>query len=183
MMQREIGVDFFARNTVEVARDLLGKRMEYKGCSGIFVETEAYRDDPASHWITKPTSARLLRETFGHIYIFLIYGRHYCLNFTAEAQGPGAVLIRAVEPVAGIAAMKRRRKTGDLCRLTSGPGKVCAAFGIGMQLHGRPVGQELRIYSALDSPPVRSSPRIGISRAAGLKWRFFILGNPFVSRP
>ncbi len=178
----EIGIDFFARGTIEVARDLLGKKMEYKGCAGILVETEAYRDDPASHFVTKPRSARLLRDTFGHIYVYLIYGRHYCLNFTTEREGAGAVLIRAVEPKQGVEIMERRRRTGTITNLTNGPGKVCEAFGIGLELLGKPIGGELKIYTDGEPGRIEKSRRIGLSRAVDLEWRFFIPGNPFVSR-
>ncbi len=182
MIQVEVGVDFFARNTIDVAQDLLGKRIEHRGCSGILVETEAYRNDPASHWVTRPKSARLLENTFGHIYIFFIYGKYFCLNFTTEREGVGAVLIRAVEPVEGIEIMKRRRETDNLRNLTNGPGKLCQAFHIGMELCGKPVGGPLKIYHEMESPPVQRSRRIGISKAKDLEWRFFIPGNPFVSR-
>jgi DNA-3-methyladenine glycosylase len=178
----EIGVEFFARNTLEVAQALLGKRIRYRGCSGIIVETEAYRDDPASHWVRKPKSGRLLQDTFGRIYIFFIYGKHFCLNFTTEREGVGAVLIRAIEPREGIEVMKQRRKTNNLYELTNGPGKLCQAFGIGMELLGRPVGELLKIFPEMESPPIQRSPRIGISKAKGLKWRFFMPRNPFVSR-
>ncbi len=179
--QPEIGVEFFARNTLEVAQDLLGKKIRYKGCSGIIVETEAYRDDPASHWVRKPKAGRLLQDTFGHIYIFFIYGKHFCLNLTTERKGVGAVLIRAIEPREGIEVMKQRRKTNDPYQLTNGPGKLCQALGIGMELSGRPVGELLKIFPEMESPPIQRSPRIGISKAKGLEWRFFVPENPFVS--
>lgn len=178
----EIGVEFFARNTVEVARGLLGKRIEYGGCAGILVETEAYRDDPASHYVTRPGSARLFQDTFGHIYVYFIYGMHYCLNFTTEREGVGAVLIRAVEPTRGLEIMKRRRNTQDLKNLTNGPGKVCQAFGIGLELLGKPVGDELKICTGAKPGEIGASRRVGISRAKDLEWRFFIPGNPYVSR-
>jgi DNA-3-methyladenine glycosylase len=182
MNEIEIGVDFFARNAIDVARDLLGKEIRYKGCSGIIVETEAYRDDPASHWVQRPRTARMLQETFGHIYVFLTYGRYYCLNFTTEKEGIGAVLIRAVEPTGGIEMMKHRRKTDHLYKLANGPGRLGQAFDIGMELFGKPVGGALRVFHRIDSPSVQRSCRIGISQAKDFKWRFFIPDNPFVSR-
>ena len=109
MAPKEIGIEFFSRNTIEVAMDLLGKEIKYRGCAGIIVETEAYRDDLASHYVRKPKKGQILRNTFGHIYIFLIYGRYFCLNFTTEREGIGAVLIRAVEPTGRIEVMKQRR--------------------------------------------------------------------------
>jgi DNA-3-methyladenine glycosylase len=119
----------------------LGKKLVHKNCSGIIVETEAYRDDPASHAVTRPKKGVMLRETFGRIYIYLIYGMHYCLNFTTEAQGPGAVLIRALEPLDGIEKMKARRKTDDLRNLTNGPGKLFQALALHPSLHFKRVGQ------------------------------------------
>ncbi len=146
------------------------------------METEAYRDDPASHGIRKSEKARLLRETYGRIYVYLVYGMHFCLNFTTEREGVGAVLIRAVEPTEGIEIMETRRKTKNLYQLTSGPGKVCQAFSIGMGLFGKPVGGELKVFDALQPSRIERTRRIGISRAKDLDWRFFISDSPFVSR-
>ena len=182
MESREIGIDFFSRNTIEVAMDLLGKEIRHRGCSGVIVETEAYRDDPASHYLQRPNKAQMLKNTFGHIYVFLIYGMYFCLNFTTEREGIGAVLIRAVEPTGGIEVMKQRRKMENLHKITNGPGKICQAFDIGMKLHGKPVGSPLKIFQRIDSPPIQRSQRIGISKAKDLEWRFFVSGNPFVSR-
>jgi DNA-3-methyladenine glycosylase len=182
MDPREIGNHFFSRNTIEVAADLLGKEIRYSGCSGMIVETEAYRDDPASHYVQKPNKGQMLKTTFGHIYIFLIYGMYFCLNFTTEREGIGAVLIRAVEPTGGIEMMKQRRKVANILNLTNGPGKVGQAFDIGMNLHGKPVGSSLKIFHGMESPPIQRSQRIGISKARELEWRFIISGNPFVSR-
>lgn len=178
----QIGPEFFSGNTLDVARGLLGKKILYRACGGIIVETEAYRDDPASHFIRRPRQANILKETFGYIYIFLIYGIHYCLNFTTERDGVGAVLIRALEPTTGIELMRRRRKTQSLLDLTNGPGKLCQALGINKNLSGQPVGDRLKIYDEIDTPPVRQARRIGISKARELEWRFFIPHNPFVSR-
>ena len=94
----------------------------------------------------------------------------------------GAVLIRAVEPTRGLEIMKRRRKTENLKNLTNGPGKVCEAFGIGLEMLGKPVGDELKIYPGPQPREIGASRRVGISRAKDLEWRFFIPGNPYVSR-
>jgi DNA-3-methyladenine glycosylase len=182
MDPREIGIDFFSRNTLDVAMGLLGKEITYRGCSGVIVETEAYRDDPASHYLQRPNKAQMLKNTFGHIYVFLIYGMYFCLNFTTERDGIGAVLIRALEPTGGIEAMKQRRKVEHLRQIANGPGKLCQAFNIGMELHGRPVGSPLKVFQRIDSPLIQRSQRIGISKAKELEWRFFVSGNPFVSR-
>lgn len=167
-----------------MARHLLGSKLIYNGCEGIIVETEAYKDDPASHAVTKPRKGVMLRETYGKIYIFFIYGMYYCLNFTTEKDGVGAVLIRAVEPTAGIEQMKARRKTDKLVNLTNGPGKLFQAFDLSPDLHGEKIGERLKLERALNPSEfeIAVGPRIGISRAVELPWRFFINGNKFVSK-
>ena len=179
-----IDIDFFAQDTRTVAKELLGKKLVHKNCSGIIVETEAYRDDPASHAVTRPKKGVMLRETFGRIYIYLIYGMHYCLNFTTEAQGPGAVLIRALEPLDGIEKMKARRKTDDLQNLTNGPGKLFQALALHPSLHGEPVNNSIKIENHLmiQDLQIGTSSRIGISKATELEWRYFIKGSLYVSK-
>src|SRR5215472_5940909 len=103
-----LGPDFFARDTLTVARDLIGTTMIVGDCRCRIVETEAYTTDAASHSVTRRHTATLMRETFAHIYVYKIYGVHYCLNFTTEREGVGAALIRAAEPLAGIDQMARR---------------------------------------------------------------------------
>jgi DNA-3-methyladenine glycosylase len=122
-----------------------------------------------------------MRETYGHIYVYFIYGMYYCLNFTTERAGVGAVLIRAAEPTAGIELMARRRGTDDLRRLARGPGRLCQAFGIGPEMNGLPVGRELKLRPRRGPIQVSTSRRVGITRAAGLEWRFYETGSPFVS--
>lgn len=183
-MHDQIGQDFFARDTLKVARELLGLRMVYEGCEGIIVETEAYRDDAASHAVTRPIKGALLRETYGHIYIFFIYGMYHCLNLTTESDGVGAVLIRAVEPTAGLELMQRRRHTEKLVDLTNGPAKLFQAFGFDPAMHGEKIGKSLKLTFPTEPRrmEIASSSRIGISRAKDLPWRFFIKGNRFVSK-
>ncbi len=185
MLSIPLAPDFFAGNTLTVARNLLGCLLVYQDCSGIIVETEAYRDDPASHAITRPKHGRMLYDTYGRIYIYFIYGMYHCLNFTTESQGVGAVLIRAVEPVDGIEAMQVRRKTGKRYNLTNGPGKLFQAFGIDAAHHGEEVGETIRVARSLSrhNVVVGQSARIGISKATDLPWRFFIKDNPYLSRP
>jgi DNA-3-methyladenine glycosylase len=174
-------LDFFARDTPTVARDLLGCVMRYGDAEGRIVETEAYAADAASHAL-RPVQGKLMRETHGRIYVYLIYGMHYCLNFTCDAAGPGAVLIRAVEPTGGVDAMRRRASERQPThRIASGPGKLCKAFGITLHLHGATVGDDLRVFRSDAPPAVAASPRIGITKATDLTWRFFIPGNPCVS--
>ncbi|MFQ5754189.1 MAG: DNA-3-methyladenine glycosylase [bacterium] len=181
---KKIDSEFFARDTLTVARGLLGTKLIYHECEGIIVETEAYKDDAASHAITKPRKGAMLKETYGQVYIFFIYGMYHCLNFTTEKEGIGAVLIRAVEPTSGIEIMKQRRKTEKLINLTNGPGKLFQAFGFQPALHGEVVGKTIQLEGYLDSNKweIAASPRIGLSRAADLEWRFFIKGNKFVSK-
>jgi DNA-3-methyladenine glycosylase len=176
-----LGPDFFMRDTISVARDLIGVTLVVGECEGRIVETEAYTTDPASHAVTRPRQAAAMRDTFGHVYVYLIYGMHYCLNFTTDIEGVGAVLIRAVEPVRGIEIMKRRRKTNELRRLTRGPGRLCAAFGIDLSFNGKPVGESLLLRARKESPEIESSQRIGITQGLDLEWRFYQQGSPFVS--
>jgi DNA-3-methyladenine glycosylase len=174
--------DFFARDTLAVARDLIGTTLVFESCAGRIVETEAYTDDAASHFVTRRNQAQIMRETFGHVYVYLIYGMYYCLNFTANQSGPGAVLIRAVEPVEGIEEMIRRRGTTDLRKLASGPGRLCQAFGIDLRLNGTKIGREIKVRKRSEERRVASSVRIGITSATELEWRFYEEGNRFVSR-
>ena len=174
--------DFFARDTVTVARDLIGTILVVGGCKGRIVETEAYTTDAASHAVMRQKQAALMRDTFGHVYVYLIYGMYYCLNFTTEQGGVGAVLIRAVEPTEGIEEMIERRGATDLKKLASGPGRLCQAFGIDARFNGMPVGREIKLIDRAGVPQISSGPRIGITRATELEWRFYEAGNPFVSR-
>lgn len=175
---------FFSRSTIEVAIDLIGVELVYEGCGGVIVETEAYTDDPASHFITRPNAGRMLGDTWGIVYIYMIYGLHRCLNFTTDACAPGAVLIRALEPTIGLEAMQVRRGTDRLRALASGPAKLYQALGISADLHGRPVDSciSLRRVRSIDDQDLVRTPRIGVSRAADLHWRFLERNSPFVSR-
>ncbi len=183
-MPKIIVQEFFARDTLYVARNLLGTKLLYQECEGIVVETEAYKDDAASHAVTRPQKGVMLKETYGHVYIFFIYGMYHCLNFTTEKDGTGAVLIRAVEPTAGIDFMKKRRNTDKLVNLTNGPGKLFQAFGLKPEIHGEVVGSNVQLHGCQNSNnfEIATSPRIGISKATELEWRYFIKGNIFVSK-
>ncbi|HEX5774650.1 MAG TPA: DNA-3-methyladenine glycosylase [Candidatus Paceibacterota bacterium] len=177
--------DWFISDATEVAPRLLGKIVQYGECSGRIVETEAYTTDPASHGrVITPRSA-IMRDTFGHWYVYFTYGMHYCANVTTNHDGIGAVLIRAVEPLEGIALMEERRGMKDIRKLCSGPAKFTQAFCITKHENGLSVAGDLAILDAPPVPPedVAASPRIGIKAGADLPWRFFIRGNPRVSRP
>ncbi|MGE0614863.1 MAG: DNA-3-methyladenine glycosylase [Bacteriovoracia bacterium] len=185
---------FFARDTHEVARDLLGKVLVVRQARGPYeqitagriVETEAYMgDDPASHSATGKTARTSpMFEAAGIAYVYFIYGMYEMLNFVTEAEHvPGAVLIRAVEPLEGFALMRRRR--GPSRRdWTNGPGRLCRAMGIRMK-HNRASlrGPELFVYDdGFRSAAIHVSPRVGITKAIEQEWRYFIAGNPYVSR-
>jgi DNA-3-methyladenine glycosylase len=171
----------FARDTVEVARDLIGTMLVVGPCEGRIVETEAYTTDAASHSVTRPRQSVAMQQTFGDVYVYFIYGMYYCLNFTTDRHGPGAVLIRAVEPTSGIELMRERRRTDEMKKLASGPGRLCEAFGIDLGFNGERIGQRIKVRARRGAVDVATSRRIGISKAIDLDWRFYEIGNPFVS--
>ncbi len=177
---------FFARSTLEVARDLIGcVVVTGRGptlTAGRIVETEAYlgEEDPASHAARGPTPrASIMFGPAGLAYVYLIYGLHHCLNFVTERDGAaGAVLIRALAPVAGLDLMARRRATGGRpprpSALCDGPGRLCRALGIDRTWNGeRAQGPRLRVLARRGPPPgIVATPRIGVRRAAERPWRF-----------
>jgi DNA-3-methyladenine glycosylase len=172
---------FFASSTLDVAPRLIGKVLEANGVSGRIVEVEAYTDDPASHAFRRTDRSEIMFATYGHVYVYFIYGMYYCLNFTTDRRHAGAILIRAIEPLTGIELMKKRRRVEDVHRLCNGPGKLCQAFGIDLRFNWTEIGDRLKLYAG-KSGLVQTSPRIGITKAADLHWRFFEAGNPFVSK-
>jgi DNA-3-methyladenine glycosylase len=175
---------WFAADAVELAPKLLGKVVKYRDCAGIIVETEAYTTDPASHGARLTPRSKVMHETYGHWYVYFTYGMHYCANVTTNRDGAGAILIRAVEPLEGIEKMEERRGTFAIQNLCSGPAKFAKAFGITKAENGLPIADDLAIYDSPEIPAdqIIASPRIGISKAADLPWRFYIKGNKFVSR-
>lgn len=181
---------FYARKTVDVARDLLGKLLVHGDMAGTIVETEAYLggDDLAAHSAAGITTrTAVIFGPPGHAYVYLSYGIHSCLNIVTERDGaPGCVLIRAIEPVLGIEAMRRRRPKARSDReLGSGPGKLTQALGIGLECNGADLTHGLltvrdgRTYG----PEIVVTPRIGISKCRDWPLRFLIRDNRFVSRP
>lgn len=179
---------FFARNTVTVAQELLGKVITVNGLKARIVETEAYGRDPASHAYKRTERSALMFDTYGHVYVYLIYGMYECVNFTTEKNEAGAVLIRAVEPLQGLEQMKknrkiRNRKTNDIYNLCSGPGKLCQALKITRKLNGLKLGKEVAVYDdGFKVKKMGTSSRIGIKDAQHLPWRFYVEGDGFVSK-
>ena len=172
----------FAGETLAVARALLGCTLLRDGCGGVIVEVEAYTDDAASHFVTRPNAGRIMGESHGLVYVYSIYGVHRCLNFTTDARGPGAVLIRALEPTHGIDAMRARRGVEHVAQLCSGPGKLAIALDAGRDLTGRRVSDAFTLIPREREPSIVTSMRIGISVAKRLPWRFCVKGSRFVSR-
>jgi DNA-3-methyladenine glycosylase len=181
---------FFERSVHEVARELIGFELAVGKAAGVIVETEAYEAaDPACHaYIGRTTRNEVLFGPPGHAYVYLSYGIHSLLNFVTEPAGSAsAVLIRALEPTRGIDLMRGRRGREGVAELCSGPGKLTEALGVGLELNGADLFAppfELR-------PPagewahadVITGPRIGITKAAELPWRYCVRGSKFVSRP
>jgi DNA-3-methyladenine glycosylase len=174
--------EFFARDTLTVARDLIGATLIVGPCKGRIVETEAYTTDAASHSVMRPKQSTVMQTTFGRVYVYFIYGMYYCLNFTTDRAGAGAVLIRAVEPIKGIEVMKQRRGADEIKKLASGPGRLCEAFGIELSFNGERIGKRIKVNARETNPDIGVSKRIGISRDAHLEWRFFERDNSFVSQ-
>jgi len=184
-----LSVDFFARSVHDVARDLIGCTVAHGATAGVIVETESYHaDDPACHAYGGPTPrSSVLFGPPAHAYVYLSYGIHSLLNFVAEPEGDAAaVLVRALEPVAGIEEMRRRRRVERLEDLCSGPGKLTEALGIGLDLNGvtlldGPI--EVTGRTPSDEPAIVTAPRIGITKATEHPWRFCAAESRFVSKP
>lgn len=178
---------FFTRPTLTVARDLLGMKLstliDQQPTSGIITEVEGYHQDgdKASHSFRGKTARNAsMFESGGHIYVYKIYGLHYCVNIVTEEAGVGAaVLIRAVCPLTGLAAMSERRNLVPSNRnLTNGPAKLCQAFGITTALDGEELLTSNRIFIApYLTPParaIRSTSRVGVTKSTSLPWRFLL---------
>lgn len=182
--------EFFDRSVHEVARDLIGSRLAVGETAGIIVETEAYEaSDPACHaYIGRTTRNQVLFGPPGYAYVYLSYGIHSLLNFVTEPEGTAsAVLIRALEPTDGIDLMRARRGRDDVEGLCSGPGKLTEALGVDLALNGAdlfaPPFELAEPAGEWAAAEVATGPRIGITKAAELPWRYCVSGSRYVSRP
>jgi DNA-3-methyladenine glycosylase len=177
----------FARSVHDVAPELVGAELYVDGVGGVIVEVEAYdQEDPAAHGYRgrTPRNAAMFGPP-GHAYVYRSYGIHWCLNFVCEPEGvASAVLIRALEPLAGVEAMRERRGLDSERLLCAGPGRLCQALGITREHDGLPLDEapfELRPRTR--PVDVVTGPRIGITKAAEQPWRYGLAGSPFLSRP
>ena len=172
-----------------MARELIGCTVAHGETAGLIVETESYHvDDPACHAFGGPTPrSSVLFGPPARAYVYLSYGIHSLLNFVSEPEGEAAaVLIRALEPVAGIETMRERRGIERLEDLCSGPGKLTEALGIGLALNGVSLSDgpiEVSGRADQEAPAIVTGPRIGITKATEHPWRFCAAGSPFVSKP
>jgi DNA-3-methyladenine glycosylase len=178
---------FFDRPVLKVAPELIGATLLVNGVGGRIVEVEAYHyTDPAAHSYNGRTERNaVMFGPPGYAYVYRSYGIHWCLNFVCEEEGSAsAVLIRALEPVAGIAAMRRRRGLVDERALCSGPGKLCEALGVSHRHNSLPLDRppfELRARG--ESLDIVVGVRIGITKAIEHPWRYGLKGSRFLSKP
>jgi DNA-3-methyladenine glycosylase len=178
---------FFARSVHAVAPDLIGATLLVNGVGGIIVEVEAYHHtDPAAHSFRGPTPRNaVMFGPPGFTYVYRSYGIHWCVNFVCEQEGSAsAVLIRALKPTHGLAAMRRRRHLVDERSLCSGPGKLTEALGItdkhsGLALDAPPIA----LHAHETRPEITAGVRIGITKAVELPWRYGLKGSRFLSKP
>ena len=186
-LPRKVNRQFFDRSVHDVAPDLIGATLLVDGCGGVIVEVEAYHHtDPAAHSYSGPTERNaVMFGPPGFAYVYRSYGIHWCLNFVCEAAGSAsAVLIRALEPVQGLAKMRRRRGVSETRQLCSGPGRLGEALGISRRQNGLPLDRppfELRARAA--KPDIVVGVRIGITKAVDRPWRYGLKDSKFLSKP
>jgi DNA-3-methyladenine glycosylase len=178
---------FFGRSVHEVAPDLIGATFLVNGIGGVIVEVEAYHHtDPAAHSFRGPTPRNLVMfGPPGFTYVYRSYGIHWCVNFVCEKEGSAsAVLIRALQPTHGIAAMRRRRGLPDERSLCSGPGKLCEALGITIAHSELPLDKPpIALHARIGKVEVVTGLRVGITKAVELPWRYGLKGSRFLSKP
>jgi DNA-3-methyladenine glycosylase len=179
--------DFFARSVHAIAPDLIGATLLVDGVGGRIVELEAYdQEDPASHGYRGRTARNAaMFGPPGHAYVYRSYGIHWCLNLVCGVEGvPEAVLIRALEPTRRVDLQQSRRGVEDVRALCSGPGKLCQALGITREHDGLALDvPPFRLEARAVVPEIVTGPRIGITRATDLSWRYLSAGSRYLSRP
>ena len=184
---RKLDKAFFARPVLEVAPDLIGATFLFGGAGGVIVEVEAYHHtEPAAHSYRGRTErTAVMFGPPGHAYVYRSYGLHWCVNFVCEPEGSAsAVLIRALEPTEGLAAMRERRGPEDPRLLCSGPGRLTQALAITGEHNGLALdAPPFALTACTATPEIVAGPRIGITKAADLPWRYGLKGSRFLSKP
>lgn len=184
---RHLDALFFRRSVHEVAPELVGAELYVDGVGGTIAEVEAYdHEDPAAHGYGNRRTARNAAMFLpgGHAYVYRSYGIHWCLNLVCgDEDVASAVLIRALVPTQGLEEMRERRRVADLRLLCSGPGRLCQALGVTRDHDGLPLDRppfELRARTA--EPEIVTGPRVGITKAVELPWRYGLAGSKYLSR-
>lgn len=182
----ESHVKLFARHPAVVARDLIGMIVTVDGVGGRIVETEAYHhEDPASHTYGGPTPRNAaMFGPVGRAYVYRAYGLHWCLNFVCGETPGSAVLIRALEPTAGIEQMRERRGMEALHLLCAGPGRLCQALGVSRAHDGAPLdAPPFDLEPSMQDWEIAAGPRIGVTKGVRTPWRYGLASSRFLSRP
>ena len=183
---RRLDEAFFARSVHEVAPELVGATLLVDGAGGTIVEVEAYHpEDPANHAYRGRTARNAsMFGPPGRVYVYRSHGIHWCMNLVCEPEGTAsAVLLRALEPTRGLETMRERRGLDDPRLLCAGPGRLCQALGVTREHDGLPVDEPpFELYARGGDVAVVAGPRIGITRAAELPWRYGLSGSRFLSR-
>jgi DNA-3-methyladenine glycosylase len=186
-MPKRLTRAFFNRSVHEVAPDLIGATLLFAGRGGPIVEVEAYHHtDPAAHSFRGQTARNaVMFGPAGYSYVYRSYGIHWCVNLVCEPEGSAsAVLIRAIEPIVGIAGMRRRRGLTDERLLCSGPGRVCEALGISAAHNALPLDEPpFELFARESAVEVVAGVRIGITKAAEKPWRYGLKDSRFLSKP
>lgn len=184
--RRRLFADFFRRDPITCARELVGAQLTWGRCAGIVIETEAYcaLGDEAAHTFVRPSAREFVeRNEAGAAYVYFSYGVHWMLNVLVKGKTSGFVLFRALEPTAGIGLMRKRRGVEDLKRLCSGPGKLTQALDITRRHHEMDLCADARFgfVGRRGAVEVMADRRIGITKSPNYPWRFTLPGSPFVS--
>jgi DNA-3-methyladenine glycosylase len=186
-MAKRLTRGFFKQSVHEVAPELIGATFLRNGIGGLIVEVEAYHQtDPAAHSFGGPTARNaVMFGPPGYVYVYRSYGIHWCVNFVCEPKGSAsAVLLRAIEPTVGLPAMRRRRGVKDERLLCSGPGRLCEALGITIADYGLALDESpFELYGPTGVVDVITGPRIGLTKAVDLPWRYGLKGSRFLSKP